>query len=167
MAESKSNLELAESRDAMDLVPNWELEGWWVAMVVSVLLLLMIAGWYLLRKKKVFDPSKAEREAFQKALAGIAKLDASLGKENVIMVSLVIRKYLAQSLNEPALYETHEEFIGRHDAIKGLNEDLRAMIHAYFSELAAMKYGPDKGQVMDVNVLKQQAVILLERIHAS
>lgn len=167
MAESKSNLELVESRDAMGLVPNWELEGWWIAAVVCLLLLLMIAGWYLLRKKKVFDPSKAEREAFQKALAGIGKLDVSLGKENVIMVSLLIRKYLAQSLNEPALYETHEEFIGRHDAIKGLNEDLRAMIHSYFSELAALKYGPDEGQVMDVNALKQQAVNLLERIHAS
>jgi hypothetical protein len=41
------------------------------------------------------------------------------------------------------------------------------MIHAYFSELAAMKYGPDEGRFMDVNVLKQQAVNLLERIHAS
>lgn len=167
MADSKSNLELAESRDAMDLVPNWELEGWWIATAAVVLLLLMIAGWYLLRKKKVFDPSKAEHEAFQEALAGIEKLDASQGKENVIMVSLVIRTYLAQSLNEPALYETHEEFIGRHDAIKGLNEDLKGLIHSYFSELAAMKYGPDEGQVIDVNVLKQQAVNLLERIHAS
>jgi hypothetical protein len=167
MAESKSNLELADSRDAMNLIPNWEPDFWWIAAIAILLLLLWFSGRYLLRKKKVFDPLKARREAFQQALAGIGTLDESLGKENVIMVSLVIRKYLAQSLNEPALYETHEEFIGRHDAIDGLNEELKAMIQAYFSELAAMKYGPDDGRVIDVNLLKQQAVNLLERIHAS
>jgi hypothetical protein len=100
-------------------------------------------------------------------MAELAKLDESLGKKNVITVSLVLRKYLAKVMAEPALYETHEEFIGRHDAIKGFNEELKVAISEYFSKLASLKYGPDEGIVSDVELLKRGAANLLERIHSS
>jgi hypothetical protein len=167
MAESKTKFELAESWDAMDLVPNWELEWWWIATATGTLFLLVLLGYFLLRKAKVYDPTKAKREAYRQALSELAKLKASLGKENVLMVSLTMRKYLATCMNEPALYETHEEFIGRHDAIKDLDEELKNAISVYFSELAAMKYGPAEEQVFDVDSLKQQATNLLERIHSA
>lgn len=167
MAESKTNLELAESWDAMNLVPNWELEWWWIAIAVVTLILLILLGFLIYRKTNVFDPAKAKREAYQEALTGLEKLDESLGKDNMVMVSLVIRKYLAKSMNEPALYETHEEFVGRHDAIRDLDEDLRVKIGNYFSELAAMKYGPVEEQVFDLTNLKQKAMNLLERMYNS
>jgi heme/copper-type cytochrome/quinol oxidase subunit 2 len=167
MAESKTNLELAESWDAMDLVPNWELEWWWIAIAVFALILLILLVFFMFRKTKVFDSTKAKREAYQEALTELEKLDESLGKDNVIMVSLVIRKYLAKSMNEPALYETHEEFVGRHDAIQDLDEELKVKIANYFSELAAMKYGPVEEQVLDLTTIKQKAVNLLERVYNS
>lgn len=167
MADSKINFELAESQEAMDLVPTWELEWWWIALPAAFLILLILLGCLLLRKSKVYDPKKAKREALQQALAELTKLDVSLGKENVIMVSLTMRKYLAKSMNEPALYETHEEFIGRHDAIKDLDDELKSDISNYFSELAAIKYGPVQEQIFNVEDLKHRSVKLLERIHAS
>ncbi len=167
MAESKTKYELAESHEAMDLVPTWELEWWWIALPVAALLMVGLLGYFLLRKSRTEDPNKNKREAFQQALSELAQLDASLGKENVIMVSLAIRKYLAKSMNEPALYETHEEFIGRHDAIKDLKEDLKLEISDYFSQLAAIKYGPSEGQDIHFDDLKQGATKLLERIHSA
>lgn len=167
MAETKTKFELAESHDAMDLVPTWELEWWWIALPVVVLILLIVLVCFLLKKSKEQGPNQAKREAYHQAITELARLDASLGKENVIMVSLVMRKYLAKCMNEPALYETHEEFIGRHDAIKDLNDALKADIAGYFSELAAIKYGPNQDMVFHVEDLKHRSVKLLERIHAS
>lgn len=167
MADSKTKFELAESHDAMDLVPNWELEWWHIVLSGSVLILVIILGYLFLRKSKIQNPNQAKLLAYQDALSGLEKLDTSIGKENVIIVSLVLRQYLAKAMNEPALYETHEEFIGRHDAIKGLSEDLKLEITNYFSKLAAIKYGPDEGAVADVDTLKQGAIKFLERIHTA
>jgi hypothetical protein len=165
MENNEIKFELAESREAIDLVPTWELEWWWIVVPALGLVLLILLGYVFLKQTKVFDPKKAKREAFQQALSELAKLDVSLGKENVIMVSLVLREYLSKCMNDPTLYETHEEFVGRHDAIQGLDEELREEISVYFSELAASKYAPEEGQVPDVEILKNGAVKLLERIH--
>jgi ABC-type multidrug transport system fused ATPase/permease subunit len=167
MADSKTKFKLVESHEAMDLVPTWELQWWWIALLVFFLAVLVLLVIVILKKAKVYDSSNLKREAFQRAMAELDKLDESLGKENVIMVSLVLRKYLAKVMKEPALYETHEEFIGRHDAIKGFNEELKVAISEYFSKLAALKYGPDEGVVSDVELLKRGAVNMLERIHSS
>ncbi|MFN5638055.1 MAG: hypothetical protein ACK5AA_00755, partial [Akkermansiaceae bacterium] len=151
----------------MDLVPNWELEWWHIVLSASILIFAIFLGYLFLRKSKIQYPNQSKLLAYQDALSGLEKLDASIGKENVIIVSLVLRQYLAKAMNEPALYETHEEFIGRHDAIKGLSEDLKLEITNYFSKLAAIKYGPDEGAVADVDTLKQGAIKFLERIHTA
>lgn len=167
MAGSKTRYELAESHEAMDLVPTWELQWWWIALPAGVLILLIVLGYFLLKKSKLRDFGNPKREAFQRAQVELEKLDSSLGKENAIMASLVMRKYLAESMNEPALYETHEEFIGRHDAIKDLSDDIKASITNYFSELAAIKYGPENEQVPNVDDLKQRSVTLLKMIYSA
>lgn len=167
MPGSQTKYELAESHEAMDLVPTWELEWWWIVIPVAALLLLVLLAYLLFRKPKAEDIHKARLEAYQHALSELAKLDVSLGKENVIMTSLIMRQYLAKTMKEPALYETHEEFIGRHDAIKGLNENLKAEITSYFTQLAAIKYGPVEGSEIQVDSLRQGATQLLERIHSS
>ena len=167
MADSKTKFELAESHEAMDLVPNWQVEWWCFVIPGAALLLLILLGFYISRKSKVQDPKQAMRLAYQEAMAELEKLDASIGKENVIIVSLVLRQYLARVMNEPALYETHEEFIGRHDVIKDLSEELKLEITDYFSKLAAIKYGPDEGVVVDVETFKQGAINFLERIYTA
>ncbi len=167
MADSKINFELAESNEAMDLVPTWELEWWWIALPAIGLILLVLLAILIFKKSRVHESANVKRELFQQALVELEQLDESLGKENVITVSLVLRKYLAKVMNEPALYETHEEFIGRHDAFKNLNTDLKVAISDYFSKLASLKYGPDEGVVSDVELLKRGAISLLERIHSA
>jgi hypothetical protein len=165
MAENESKLELVENRDAMDLVPTWELEWWWYLVAVGGFVLIGLLAYVVFRKKTVDDPGRMEREAYREAISALASLSEAGGKENVIQVSLIMRAYLAKSMGEPALFETHEEFMGRHDAIKGLSVELRVAISAYFSELAAVKYGSVETGIFDLDGLKERATELLERIH--
>lgn len=58
--------------------------------------------------------------------------------------SLILRHYLALTLEEPALYETHEEFLLRSDALKKLPRGSRERLAPLLSELATAKYGPSR-----------------------
>ena len=53
-----------------------------------------------------------------------------------------MRRYLAACLAEPALYETHEEFILRGDALTKLPAGAREHLNPLLTRLAELKYGP-------------------------
>src|SRR5690606_23328585 len=55
-------------------------------------------------------------------------------------VPLVLRRYLGTVCGDPALFETHEEFISRHAALANYPEDLRNVTAEGFSHLARLKY---------------------------
>jgi len=40
-----------------------------------------------------------------------------------VLASLILREYLSSAAGDPALFETHEEFISRHDALQSLTPD--------------------------------------------
>jgi hypothetical protein len=167
MAESKTTFELAESQDAMKLVPTWQLEWWWILVGLGALLIVVGLSFILLRKIRKTDPYQAKREAHREADGALFHLKEIQAREVAIQLSLILRRYLAKCLNDPVLFETHEEFIGRHDAIKGFDVSLRVGVSGYFAELAAIKYGPDDGVVQGgVESLKTRARELLERMYA-
>ena len=64
---------------------------------------------------------------------------------------------------DPALFETHEEFISRHQALASYPEDLRKVTAEGFSHLARLKYGPDA--TGDPIALVTAARQLLDRLH--
>ncbi len=66
-------------------------------------------------------------------------------------------------MNEPALYETHEEFVGRHQGLKDLPEDVRLETGTFFGKLAAMKYAPEDMPME--GVIRDEGIAILERIH--
>lgn len=168
MSDRDTKFELVENQEAMKLVPTMELELWWFLVGAGVLILLGVAGYLLLRKQPTaHDPKRVRREAYFEALAGLRKLEGMPGKEQVVAASLALRKYLALSMDEPALFETHEEFIGRHDALKHLSEELKIAIQGFFTELAAVKYGPVEDSMEPETGIQTRAIELLERIHAA
>lgn len=168
MAEKKTTFELAESQDAMKLVPTWQLEWWWILVGLGALLIVVGLFFILLRKIRKADPLQARREAYREADGALLHLKETQPREVAIQLSLILRRYLAKSMNEPVLFETHEEFIGRHDAIKAFDVPLRVSISGYFAELASVKYGPDEGVVEGgIESLKTRAKELLERMHAA
>jgi hypothetical protein len=167
MEEKAEILELAESRDAIKLVPSWEPQLWWffaatATIAVSVILLIL-----LLRKKPKSDPLKNKREAYHEAKLAFGEKECGDARENAIQVSMILRRYLAKSMKEPALFETHEEFVARHDGLKGLPEDVRSEVGSFFSKLAAIKYAPDDMAGLEMEGTRAEGAALLERIHAA
>lgn len=166
MMEGKvKSLELAESRDAIELVPTWEPQLWWFfagAGVIAAIVLLLVL---LLRRKTVIDAMKDKREAYLEARAAFGSQEPVDARETAIRVSMILRRYLARSMNEPALYQTHEEFISRHDGLKDLPEDLKSEVGAFFSKLAAKKYAPDDIAGVEAQGTVAEGAALLERIH--
>lgn len=165
MEEQENAFELVESREALDLVPTWELQPWWFLAAGIALLLLALILFILRRKKKFHDPLREKREAYAAAKDQLVTMSHAGSRESASAVSLTLRNYLARSLGEPALYETHEEFIGRHEGLADLPEKLRFETGAFFNHLASMKYAPEDAP-MDGNV-REQALALLERMYKS
>ncbi len=165
MEEKSKSFELAESREAIDLVPTWDPQLWWIfaAFIVIVIIVFLVA--LLLRKKSVFDASKEKSEAYLEAKVAFSECDELGPRESAIRVSMILRRYLARSMNEPALYETHDEFIARHDGLKDLPNDLKCGVAALFSKLAAVKYAPDDIVNVEAHSTTAEGGSLLERIH--
>ena len=165
MEEKSKSFELAESREAIDLVPTWDPQLWWIfaAFIVIVIIVFLVA--LLLRKKTVFDASKEKSEAYLEAKVALSECDELDPRESAIRVSMILRRYLARSMNELALFETHDEFIARHDGLKDLPDDLKCGVAALFSKLAAVKYAPDDIVSIQAHPTFAEAGSLLERIH--
>jgi hypothetical protein len=167
MEEKAKSLELAESRDAIDLVPAWDPQLWWVFAAVAVIAAIVLVVVLLLRKKPVVDALKEKREAYLEAKAALSECDDPDPRESAIRVSMILRRYLARSMNEPALFETHEEVISRHDGLKDLPEELKSEVGAFFSKLAAVKYAPDDLVGVEASPTYAEGIALLERIHSA
>ncbi len=167
MEEKAKSLELAESRDAIHLVPTWDPQLWWIFAAVAVMAIIVLLVVILLRKKPAIDALKEKREAYLEAKAALSDGEVTDPRESAIRVSMILRRYLARSMNEPALFETHEEFIARHDGLKDLPDDLKSEAGAFFSKLAASKYAPDDIVSIESNTTHAEGLTLLERIHSA
>lgn len=165
MEENENSLKLAESRDAIQLVPGWEPQLWWFIVAASVIAVLVVGLVLLLRKKPKVDPLKEKREAYREAKTAFGKKESGDAREDAIQVSLVLRRYLARSMNEPALFETHEEFVSRHDGLRDLPEEVRSETGELFTKLAAVKYAPDDIAGLEMQGMHAEGSALLERIH--
>ena len=163
MEEKENTFELVESRDALELVPTWEVEAWWFLAAGGAILLIGLLVFLLKRTKVSHDPLKETREAYIAAKAELEAIGEGGSRGIATAVSLALRNYLARSMNEPALYETHEEFVGRHQGLKDLPEDVRLETGTFFGKLAAMKYAPEDMPME--GVIRDEGISILERIH--
>ena len=167
MEKNGNSFELAESRDAINLVPTWDPQLWWVFAAVAVFAAIVLLVVLLLRRKPVVDTSKEKREAYLEAKVALSGDAVTEPRESAIRVSMILRRYLARSMNEPALFETHEEFIARHDGLKDLPDDVKSEVGNFFSILAATKYAPDDIVSVDANSSQTAGAAILERIHSA
>ncbi len=165
MEEKRNSFELVETRDALDLLPAWEPQAWWFFAAAAVVVVLFLLVQLFKSRKQVDDPHREKREAYREAKAGFKGYEGNNFREAAAWVSLVLRRYLARSMKEPALFETHEEFVGRHDGLKDLPEDVRSEVGVFFARLAALKYAPEEGFLVGAGEIMSGGDELLERIH--
>lgn len=166
MEESEKSFELVESRDAIDLVPSWEPQAWWYFTAAAVVFGTVLLVLLMRRKKSLADPGKEKREAYIGAISDFAQTVPGDLRQTAVRVSEILRRYLAKSMRESALYETHEEFVARHDALKDLPEDVRQEIAVFFAKLAELKYAPEPPD-SEPAPIHAGGLELLERIHAA
>lgn len=165
MAEQSDDaLVLRDLVPAEPLLPEPSLPAWaWVLIGLGVV--AVIAATILLRRRKTLpaDPWHLRDEAYLRAKSDLDDvLDGGM-QAAATRVSLVLRRYLATVCGDPALFETHEEFISRHAALSDYPEELRKVTAEGFSHLARLKYGREANG--DPVALFGAARQLLDRLH--
>ena len=113
---------------------------WAIAGGAALLIALAFVVVLLLRRKPEPDARAARREAFRQADRALAETRPPGVREAATFASLILRRYLATVAGDPALFETHEETLARHDALARFDESARTTAAGGFARLAALKY---------------------------
>jgi hypothetical protein len=133
---------------------------------VALALAVAVLAWMIFKKARrpAADPHAIRRAAHAAATADMAEVSSSTPREAAVCCSLALRKYLSVVAQEPALFETHEEYVSRHEALKKFSEEARAAAGVEFSRLATLKYTPASSAVETAQVVAASQG-LLETLH--
>ncbi len=164
MNETVDNFELLEPPSPEALVPDSRVETWMIVLAVVVVATLILLLTF--RKRKLPAESKVEvrQVAHAEAIASLDAITATKTREVAVQCSLIVRKYLSAATGDPALFETHEETLSRHEALKDLSHDARTAASSGFARLASLKYAADVPDVDAAEVIAESRA-LLETLH--
>ena len=164
MNEKSGTFELLEPTSPEALVPDSWLETW--MLVTGVVLLAALLAVLIFKKKKVAlpDPVAIRKAARAEAAAALEKIGPVPAREAAVQSSLILRKYLSVAAGDPALFETHEEYLSRHEALKDFSEEARGSAGVGFSRLAAIKYSPENPD-METRQVVAGSHTLLDILH--
>ena len=138
----------------------------WVSAVV-IPLAALAAWWWYRRSRK---PLAAGPTPLQEALTAMAELDALLPpmRECALRLSMILRAYLAGQTQDPALYETHEEFSQRMDSLANVPASCQCATRELLEHLAEFKYaGETTHDTTRAHALVETARDLVARIEAA
>jgi len=125
---------------------------------------ILISLYFIFRKRV---SSQQRKTLLDKARARLEKLKTETSElpphTTATRISLIIRQYLEAAFDDPALFETNEEFTLRPHALKQLHPDSRKPVTTHLTELSQLKYAPD-GQADIVASLIDQAEEILTNI---
>lgn len=165
MNEKTTGLELKPPPAPEALLPDHGLWPWWAAAILLAAAIALVL-YLVFRKRKpaAADARKVREDAFREAIGSLSGIRTDDPRDAAVQSSLVVRKYLSVAAGDPALFETHEEFIARQDALQALNETARAAAEKGFTRLAALKYGPEIPGTPAADVIMESRA-LLETLH--
>lgn len=130
-----------------------------VAMLLVGGILLAIYLYKRLQKSQELQKKLAPFDNALKALATLSEQQPSL-REAALTLSTVVRKVLVEETGDPALFETHEEFSLRADALIAIPPQYREGARQYLQKLARLKYAPETtGQEAQVIIHEGEALL--------
>ncbi|MCX6866162.1 MAG: hypothetical protein NTV46_08105, partial [Verrucomicrobia bacterium] len=143
MAGQTTGLELMEAASPEALMPDSGLWLWLVIAAMVVLVVIVIMIYLRNRKPAAADLERIRHAALAEATAALANIRTADVRDAAVQSSLILRRYVLAVTGDPALYETHEEFVVRPDALQALTAEARAAAETGFTRMAAMKYAPE------------------------
>lgn len=159
-----TGIEWMEPASPEALLPDSGLWPWLAAAAIAVLVVSVVM--IVLKKKKpsVTSHRALRNAAFAEAIAALAKTTTTDVRDAAVQSSLILRNYLSIATGDPALFETHEEFVARHDTLSALTTAARTAADDGFSRLAALKYAPGTPPAAPAEVIAESRA-LLETLH--
>lgn len=124
---------------------TWEsLIGGGIAVLVILAVLASIV--FLVLRARRQRQAAASVSPLDSALTALAQLEEELPplRPCALRLSLLLRTYLAGCTEDPALYETQEEFSQRMDSLAGVPAALRPELRELLDELAGYKYAAEQ-----------------------
>ncbi len=163
MDEAPIDFRLLEPASPESLLPGTPL---WIWLTVgSIVAILIAAGLRLLLRRSRTRTHQAIRDAAMRdALAALDQLTTTTARDTAVEVSLILRRFLATTAGDPALYETHEEFVMRQDSLQSLSEATRILSQQSFEQLAKLKYAPETPET-DLSALTRDTRQLLQTLY--
>ena len=120
--------------------------------------------WWIRRNRRSEQPGPTPLET---ALAALQTLEDKLPplRECSLQVSLIVRSYLQGQVQDTSLYETHEEFSQRPDALSSVPDECRYDTRYLLEKLADLKYAGNRElDPVQTRTLIEQARALVNRI---
>ncbi len=112
-------------------------------LVATGIILIILATWFFVRKG---TPARKRQSLLEKARAKLTELKKqsdNLTPETIATrISIIVRQYLETAFEDPALFETNEEFTLRPRALEKLHPDTRQPITDHLQRLSELKYEP-------------------------
>lgn len=140
MNENSGTFELLEPTSPEALVPDSWIEPWMIVTALVLALAVVALVVFKKRRSAPVDPLAIRRTAHLEAAAALEKIGPVAAREAAVQSSLILRRYLSVAAADPALFETHEEYLSRHEALKEFSDDARGSAGLGFARLAAIKY---------------------------
>lgn len=140
----------------------------WCLAISLVLAVIGLIVWrFIARHRKKIVPPPTHEEIALSAIREIEGSPISL-RECCLRLSLVLRTYLTGEADDPALYETHQEFNRRVDSLASIPETEQEEMRRLLEYMASVKYaGETRGDCAEVGKLCAEARELVVRIHAA
>jgi hypothetical protein len=164
MGAAQVTFELKEPANPVTLLPPDYFWTEWIA--TALLVLVVVVAWVVWhrRRRAATTPQGVRQLAYQEASGALAQLAAANAREAAVRASLILRRYLSLAADDPSLFETHEEFIARNDALHSLTQTARDACALGFVRLAACKYAPQIPESDSTRVVAESQH-LLETLH--
>ncbi|MCP5535204.1 MAG: DUF4381 family protein [Akkermansiaceae bacterium] len=136
--------------------------SWWFLLVVGIGVLVIVAILYFIFRKT--SATRHRKTLLDKARERLEKLKTEAENQQpqtiAVRISLIIRQYLEAAFDDPALFETNEEFTLRPHALEKLHPDSRQPVTSHLNELSQLKYAPSVNLEHVSHLIDQAADVL-------
>lgn len=161
---------MAEFQDIIEVQDPAPLFLWWQWALIGLggaLALYLIV--LLVLKALKGSNANSSISYLERALKQIELLNpaSQTNNQTAVHLSLIVRQYLQNRLNDPALFETDEEFHARSEELKHLPQEAASQLTSYLEQISRFKYAPDQANQNNISRFLDTARTLLENLDRS